>query len=76
MHLATTIFSGADNLGTRRVAVALSVGAFAGWIAASGEPASEPPRLAPPVAAVPYQSQYPAPQVDPTAPPQEPVPTF
>jgi hypothetical protein len=60
----------------RRVVVVLSVCGLAVWVAASAVQAPEPPRLAPAVTAVPYESPYPAPQVDPSAPPQEPAPTF
>jgi len=58
------------------VVVALSAGVIAGWIAASEEPASTPPRHAPAVSAVRYESPYPAPRVDPSEPPQDPAPTF
>ncbi len=59
-----------------RVVVAASACVLAVWIATSAEQAPEPPRLAPAVAATPYDSPYPAPRVDPSAPPQEPAPTF
>jgi hypothetical protein len=59
-----------------RLLVMLSVGALAIWIAAAQQSASEPARFEAPVGAAPYESPYPAPQVDRNAPPQEPAPTF
>lgn len=56
---------------------ALLIGAVAISVAALQEQEAEQPEPASPVtAAVPYVSPYPAPQVDPSAPPQEPAPTF
>jgi hypothetical protein len=59
-----------------RLLVMLSVGGFAVWIAASQNPAIEPVRFEPGVGAAPYESAYPAPQVDRNAPPPETSPTF
>lgn len=63
----------------RRFVAALSVCTLAAWIATAAEQTHEQPLplpTAPAVVAAPYESPYPVPQVDPSAPPEEPAPAF
>lgn len=48
----------------------------AGWISLSAEHVAEPSPPTRTATAVPYESPYPPPRVDPSAAPQEPAPTF